>query len=259
MRRILLTSTPRSGNTWVRRLLADAFELQEYASHTPDDLPWSDLPNNVIIQLHWLPSDGFQRTLIQHQFEILTLARQPLDVLVSIHNFAQTEPQTNCWLQGKGGNEDSIRGVSAESQAFFDYCLSDRAHELLSVSRLWWKKSITKAKLRYEDCVENPKAAILMLANDLNYVVETVAIDQSIERNSIANLRSTSVNNHFWRGLPENWKNILSPRKAKQIAKAHSNSFRTLGYSLPQSNSIHRLIAVTLDELFNRTKLRRSA
>jgi hypothetical protein len=50
--RIAILSTPRSGNTWVRRVLADIYDLTELAVHNPADIP-VEIPERAILQLHW--------------------------------------------------------------------------------------------------------------------------------------------------------------------------------------------------------------
>src|SRR5690349_4298988 len=47
-----LLGTPRSGNTWLRRLLAAAHGLEQFAVHRPEELDWAGLPARFIVQLH---------------------------------------------------------------------------------------------------------------------------------------------------------------------------------------------------------------
>src|SRR5437762_2987502 len=46
--RLAVISTPRSGNTWLRGLLASIFGLEERAALTPDDVDWSALPERCV-------------------------------------------------------------------------------------------------------------------------------------------------------------------------------------------------------------------
>lgn len=42
--RLAIVSTPRSGNTWLRKLLASMYDLPQIAVHTPREIAWQSLP-----------------------------------------------------------------------------------------------------------------------------------------------------------------------------------------------------------------------
>ena len=44
-------------------MLACLYGLEEYAVHTPDGLPWTELPDRCIVQLHWRKEPAFERLL----------------------------------------------------------------------------------------------------------------------------------------------------------------------------------------------------
>src|SRR5258707_11314411 len=57
--RLALISTPRSGNTWARALLANLYDLVEIPVHRPDEIDWENLPKRCVIQLHWYHEESF--------------------------------------------------------------------------------------------------------------------------------------------------------------------------------------------------------
>ena len=116
--RIALVSTPRSGNTWLKRILAQVLHLAKLAVHRPGDLDWQALPDRVIVQIHWLPDAEFTSLLRQHGFQRIVLARHPLDVLISILAFSQHDSTTLQWLDGVGGDECILEGASPTSDTF---------------------------------------------------------------------------------------------------------------------------------------------
>jgi hypothetical protein len=106
--RIAVVSTPRSGNTWFRRLLATTYGLEEWAVHNPADLDRAGLSSRCLVQLDWQRVEPFTSMLQRQRFRVVVLSRHPLDVLISILHFAPHEPLTARWLEGEGGDEVPI-------------------------------------------------------------------------------------------------------------------------------------------------------
>lgn len=226
--RIAVVSTPRSGNTWLRRLLASLFRLEEFAAHTPDQVDWVHLPANCALQIHWPPVDAFVLQLARHHFQVVTLARHPLDVLISMLHFAQHEPETHRWLDGAGGDERLIVGARPLSPEFVGYAISRRAQLLLSVSAQWWR-SPAVLRVRYEDLVSAPHKHLAQLAYQLGYEPLT-PVDAAVAAHSLENARLTSENQHFRQGKPGIWRRFLTAPVALAIAEAHRDLFQLLDY-----------------------------
>ena len=225
-----MVSTPRSGNTWTRRLLATAYGLEEWAVHNPDDLNWDGLSRRCLLQLHWHHALPFTSLLDRHGFQVVVLSRHPLDVLMSILHFAPNEPQTARWLEGEGGDEVAIHGALPCSRAFLDYATGPRAAALLSVSPEW-RRAGDSHGLRYEDLVSDPAGELLRLAEALGHPVAPEAIAGAVAANSLENLRATNLNQHFWQGRPGLWKTLLTADTARRIADAHAGVFAAGGYA----------------------------
>jgi len=229
MTKIAIISTPRSGNTWLRKLLSSAYAIPELAFHTPSEVPWSELPEGCALQIHWDRTVEIVELLKFHQFRVVALARHPLDVLISILQFASHERDTSRWLDAFGGNENSIHNTSPTSRAFLEYCLCERATALLSVSTQWWGDPFV-IRVKYESLVKDPSAELRKIASHLSKDVLDLKIDEAVLANSFGFLQSISVNRHFWRGKPGLWQELMPLSTAKKIAAFHGKSFRVLGY-----------------------------
>ena len=225
--RVAIISTPRSGNTWLRKILSKLYDLKEYAIHRPDDIDWVSLPNRCILQIHWHRDPGMISLLDLHGFKMITISRHPLDVLISILHFSSYEPQTSQWLDGEGGVELPIHGCSPTSAKFLDYASGMRSKALLSVTQEWWSES-NVIRVRYEDLVHTPSVVIASICQDIGSI--PIDIDSTIESLAFDDLRKTSSNHHFWKGTPGIWKSLLPPKIAYAIAKKHQASFIKLGY-----------------------------
>jgi hypothetical protein len=229
--KLLIVSTPRSGNTWLRYMLASLYQLQQFAVHSPQELDWASLPSDSIVQLHWHRTLAFRELLQQHQFQPITIVRHPLAVLVSIWQFASHEPDTAKWLLGEGGNEYIILNQALDSQAFLDYACSPRAKALLSISSEWWNHPEV-ISVKYENLVATPEQSLQQLCKAIH--PHHSSIQQVLSENTFEKLRPTASNNHFWQGSPYAWQEMLSDEFIQIIEQTHQTTLAQLGYSQQQ-------------------------
>jgi len=235
--RIALVSTPRSGNTWFRRLLATTFMLEDRAVHNPEDLVWHELPDRIVLQCHWHKLGPFTSLLEEHRFRVVVLSRHPLDVLISILHFAPHNAETARWLEGDGGNEVSIYGAKPRDSAFLEYAVGPRAAALLSVSHEW-REAEGRYSVRYEDVVRDAAGELKRLAAALDQPVTPEVIAEAIASNSMEGLRAGTLNPHFWQGRPGLWKALIPAEEAHQIARIHRVVFDGEGYDCDPDESL---------------------
>lgn len=236
--RIAVVSTPRSGNTWLRRVLADVLGLEQLAVHSPSEVPWTSLSDNLILQLHWYPTADFYGLLLSSGFQPISIMRHPLDVLLSIHHFSQWELETNRWLEGLGGSEDELRGSLPSDEPLLEYALGSRFAALLDVSAQWARTGIHS--VRYEDFVRNS-------ANELARVVSAVggsaapsSLEQTLRRHSVSNARTGTSNGHFWQGQVGTWRGFLPGSAVERIAPSLSRWIEPFGYVVEADTSLTR-------------------
>lgn len=227
MNRLFIVGTPRSGNTWLRYLLSELYDLKQFAVHTPDELDWDGLPDNCVVQLHWHNSPNFRSRLNRYNFRAVVIARHPLDLLISILHFAPNEAATARWLAGECGDERSIYHRSPVSSEFISYAVSSRAGILLSISRAWWGEP-GAILVRYEDLVQDPVDSLVKITERIGPVSRPVS--EVVESLTLENLKRSSQNQHYWKGQPGLWKALLPLEFAITIAKTHEGSFSTFGY-----------------------------
>jgi hypothetical protein len=225
--RLAVIGTPRSGNTWLRLMLAGAYGCESLASHRVDEVPWLALPGDVVVQLHQPADSDVGALLEEHGFRVVALARHPLDVLLSILHFASHDPSPARWLEG-AGDELAIAGASPLDAAFLDYATGPRATALLAISRDWWTRD-GALRLRYEDLHRDAAAELGRLTEAIGAPArrELAAV---VAANSLERLRPSSTNHHFWLGRPGHWRRILTGSPARKIEAAQPESFTLFDY-----------------------------
>ena len=152
--RLAIISRPRSGDSWVRSVLADLYGLSQIAVHDPADLP-AKPPDRVVVQLHWYREPFLQARLHRHEFQVLVLARDPLDILISILHSVRKEPENARWLEGNAELPADLGHACPTDPAFESYAVSWGAENILSISYGWWHHP-NVIKLRCEELVRNP-------------------------------------------------------------------------------------------------------
>lgn len=223
-----VVSTPRSGNTWLRYMLAGLYGLKQHAVHTPQSLDWAALSDDCIVQLHWHREPAFLAMLADNNFSVITIARHPVAVLLSIWQFAPHEPETARWLDGEGGNEASILHRPTASPEFLSYACGPRARALLSISAEWWHAPGI-VKVRYEDLVHRPEETLAGLCNLLGPTCRS--IEETLQDNTLEKLKLTTTNSHFWQGQPDAWRQMIPQDFVREIEHAHREIFKSLDYA----------------------------
>jgi hypothetical protein len=170
MNRLAVVSTPRSGNTWFRVLLAQLYDLVQCAVQTPDALNRETLQENYIVQLHWHRLLPVTTILAKKNFRVVTISHHPLDFLISILQFSLHEPQTASWLDGENVDETAIHNKSVISSAFLSYAVSSRATALLSVSREWGEAPVLM-QVRYEELAKDTNTIWLVISMSYEYLL----------------------------------------------------------------------------------------
>jgi hypothetical protein len=228
--RLVIISTPRSGSTWLRQLLMDAYSIPGLAAHRPNDVDWPGLPPECVLQLHWHRTPALLRRLEEERFRVLTVARQPLDILISILQFCLHDDSTLQWLDGEGGSERSIQGAMPGSAAFLDYAVGPRAAVLMAVTHEW-RQAADCLLVRYEELVGDTAAQLGRIAQALGEPVRR-PIPEVVEGATIPKLRArTGVAHHFWQGRPGLWANFLVASVATRLAQTHHICCADMGYS----------------------------
>ena len=235
--RIAVVSTPRSGNTWLRFLLSTWYGLEQHVAHRPAEVSWEPLPPQCILQLHWGRDEAFEASLRRHEFRVVTIARHPLDTLISLLHWVDSCPdppsvwKENPCLAGRAGDERPLMGVSPLSPAFLDYATGPRAAALLSVTREWWTAHgrFGSATRRL---VAAPARELERLGGELGWAPRSPAAD-AIAVNTIDRLRILHSDRpqHFRQGRPGLWRELIPAAAARRIEAAHRDVFKGLAYA----------------------------
>jgi hypothetical protein len=220
--RLAMIGTPRSGNTWLRRVLATAYEFGgeagwETSVHDPADLDWGAEPPRSIVQVHLSRTREYESLLASQGVRPVVPSRHPFDVLISILQYATHVHDTHRWLFGAGGDEVAIRGLDPNHPAFLEYARGPRAGALLDVSPAW-SQAPGAIPVRYEDLVNNPLPTLEGLARMIGQQ-PVVDWPTALEQNTKDELRKSHGFGHIWKGRPGLWRSLLTAESVAALAE----------------------------------------
>ena len=225
--RIAIISCPRSGNTLVRKVFSDLIKAKHYAFHSLNQINWCGFPESCVIQIHWQPEKELIRSLEENSFKVITICRNPADILLSILHFCNYEPNTAKWLGGKFGDEVVIKNIEPISEKFVSYIEGKRSSTLLSISTEW-AKIFGVHVLKYEDFFEKPQELSSKLRKLIHFPVGNVF--EVILKHTINSPVSNNGNMHYWRALPNNWLSFIDKQTYDIIYNKFCKYFEGFGY-----------------------------
>ena len=230
--RILVVSTPKTGNMWVRTLLARLYGLpilELPSAFSPEKE--NNLGKRWIAHGHYLPSCKLLEWAKRNQVILVTVIRHPADALVSLQRYIQAYQDDASVapelvkVMVDHGDEASLDRLVAFVEGSF-YCD-------LSISISWMRLGVSHI-VRYEDLWRDPVTALYRLAA---HIEETTLekVERVVDQCALKLLRTIPGNDRkfFRKGDVGQWKEL--PEQVLRVMREtppYPEQFRFLGYSL---------------------------
>lgn len=216
--RILIASTPKTGNTWLKLLFARLFQLRTpYLGPVFCQTAAEQLGKGWVTHQHFFPENALLGWAGANGVWLLTMLRHPADSLVSLYHYCCNYPAL---YQGDPEIAEALTEDAESRQASVSKehhivdgklirTLQDRVMADLNIS-ISWVLSGQSEILRYEDLCSNP-ASILSRLTSIRSPVSIHEIERSIDSCHIDLLRKTyrADDRFFRRGVPGEWQTKL--------------------------------------------------
>jgi len=250
-----VASYPKSGNTWIRFLLAnmrfgpitqsDEIEAKIPGIHSPTFVIKSQFQGWSYLKTHW--RYGPEMPMYEKSEAAIYIVRHPLDVLVSHLNYF-----------GVLGDPEMEQRVSEEFIEFGGLkAWSERGMGTWFENVESWKSSTDKCSLlflKYEDVIHDPLSTARSISKFAELDNESSEISDAVQRSSFPSLKAMELaeiknqqqgfflkefegkrNKDFkfmHSGTPGNYRDILPDSLLTQADKRYGTHFKTLGYSI---------------------------
>ncbi len=243
--KILIVSTPKTGNTWLKCLLAGAYDLPLVEFPTPefwrhfDRRRFDGLGSTWIAHQHFPPLESFVGWARERGIVLVTTVRHPGDTLVSLYhyiqNFAgktQIDPETIQLLRC-GKEEQSQRSSLQLTQGLETY-VREKFFKALNFSIAWLQRDLSYG-VRYEDLWYSSVDTLQALTDQI-YPISFEAVEATVEKCRLERMRIAAGDHalFFRGGGVGGWKSSL-PASIVQLLREsppYPLQFKWLGYSL---------------------------
>jgi Sulfotransferase domain len=241
--RILIAATEKTGNTWLKYLLAHIYELPTpYISQDFSEAEADSLGNRWVTHQHFLPERPLLAWAAATQTHLLTMIRHPADTLVSLYHY--------CCNYADHYKDDAAITRALLADASERQATADLAHHVvdgelirtlqerimcdLNIS-ISWIRSGRSTLVRYEDL----RAEALTTLSGLTASIMPASrdrIQQAIDACAIEVLRdSYAIDSRFFRrALIGEWRSALPVEVLRRFAE--EEPFRSqlafLGYEI---------------------------
>lgn len=240
--RVIIASPPKTGNSWLKCLLASVYGLRWLTGEETPDGPTVDALEQ------WLATRGFPDDAVYHQHypysphlmdvvdaipaHVATILRDPYDMFVSLYFFVQTQAANpNRATKGRTRSADVMIGRAIddpESLAF----LADGFDADLEKG-IAWLESGRSAVVRYEDLHADPARAVTSLTEHIR-PVEPERIARAVDACRAENLlqQRKGLKRRIRAATVGDWANHLSDEHLRIMRERHAPAIERLGYDV---------------------------
>ena len=233
--RIIVASPPKSGNEWIKNLLAVIYNLNLVSGPKHEDdmlkmLSEEVFLDNSIFHEHYGPTPVFKRIVRELDAKIVTTIRNPYDIFVSLYFYVQNFPQ----LFPREHSSSVLFGRPIDHPRVIQY-LADVEHGFGALVKLSsdWYVDPDNLVVKYEKLYESPLSELRTLTENLS-ATSDIEIERAIEVCSADNMRKRGVDmqKHVRSASTGDWKNHLSENHTGVIAELYSDEIRMMGYEV---------------------------
>lgn len=235
--KILIVSTPKTGNTWLRNLLAAAYGLPMVELSTAFDPAEAEGHGaRWIAHQHFYPEPALLSWAEQHGVVLLTTTRHPGDVLISLYHYVQNYVGETAGFGTEATMVSDARPFGEKTASF----VKQAFHSLLDISIQWMDTGRSQV-VRYEDLWRDPVGTLAALTSRI-YPIELDAIERAVEQCDISVMRKMagSDGKFFRKGGAGNWRQDLPPEIVALFGtvEPYPAQLARLGYTFGEAGEI---------------------
>ena len=241
--RILIAATEKTGNTWLKYLLAHIYELPTpYISQDFSEAEADALGNRWVTHQHFLPEQPLLDWASKTKTYLVTMIRHPADILVSLYhyccNYADHYKEDPGISQALAADAPARQETAELPHYVVDgqllRILQERIMCDVNIS-ISWIRSGRSTVVRYEDLRVEPQQTLSTLAESIAPASRD-RVEKAIEACDIKVLRDNYATDSrfFRRALIGEWRSALPSHVLRRFAE--EEPFRSqlsfLGYEV---------------------------
>jgi hypothetical protein len=237
--RILILSTPKTGNTWLRHLLAGEYRLPQFYVPPPLDCAKLDKAGERwVTHYHIRPNPEVLSWIRTNRAVVITTIRHPGDVLLSLYDHVHD-------FRNETLNQDFLRRMlwtGFARNGMTTYAANQPFSADLDCSLEWMACEGTHT-VRYEDLRADPVAALRDVTSRI-HPAPLERIEAAVEMCGIDLMRSMAgeFSGFFRQGRVGDWRQMLAPDVVEVLRRQppYAAQVARLGYSMNPADAAPR-------------------
>ncbi|MFQ5575927.1 MAG: sulfotransferase domain-containing protein [Anaerolineae bacterium] len=241
--RIIVAGPPKTGNIWVKHILAEVYGLKNLTPHPRADagqlkrfVDQGGFIDNAIFHEHYWPTGLFFEVVESLQARVVTILRNPYDAFVSLYFYIQNFPHLfgehdrHRPLVGKPIDHPDVLAFLADDTIGFGYSYMKRAGDWVAGNPAAGDHFILT---RYEVLRTNTFDEIKRITTHIQPVEDPV-IRRAIDVCSAGNMRkkSRTLSKHVRKAAVGDWKNYLTRAHLETFERCYGDLIVQLGYEV---------------------------
>jgi hypothetical protein len=224
--KILIVSTPKTGNTWLKLLLSEIYSLP--VADPPANFREQAAGERWIGHQHYLPESELIEWAREAGVVCLTTVRHPGDVLVSLRHYValQNTPSTD-EREPASMLRDGAEGFGEHTRRYVEEGFFVMLHASIAWSRGGWARVV-----RYEDLWRDPVGTLKRLTDEI-VPVPRERIEAAVEACELNRMRRRfPEDRRFYRkGGAGDWARVLPAAVRRALERdPYPAQFVALGY-----------------------------
>lgn len=236
--KVLIASQPKTGNVWIRNLLAQAYGLsdlnEKFGDTVPetvsDFIPWVSVhgfPNNSILHQHFFPKNELLQYAKKERIRLVTMVRNPYEAFVSFFFYVNRSPHIF-----RGRSPGILVGKSIDDPDVMHFLATNyRMHLNMSVQ---WIESGASSIVRYEDLLADPQEELSHLLENWQTRLSQQVITDAVDYCSAERMRKKGGWKavHIRTAKAKTWDRYLTEGHLQVFQKHHGDLIQRMGYDI---------------------------
>jgi hypothetical protein len=235
--RIVVASAPKSGNHWIKCLLAEIYGLEVIegedkdrltAKTIPEQLVANRFPDRSIMHIHNRCGRRLCNAIDDIPARIVTIIRDPYDAFLSLYHWQQQRDERA--LDRRQGRPRQVMATRVlDDPEVLDFIRSGYGKMLEQANG--WLHGGRSVVIRYESLHENPRDALEELTTRIE-PASREAIDAAIDNcgADIMRERSEKMRWHIRSATVGASRSQLGPEHLAAFRECHADAIQSLGY-----------------------------
>jgi len=243
-KKVLVNGTPKTGTTWIIRMLTSIPGYHSTGNFGYDILRFNNVKSGDVVHGH-LPHTNEMAELIRNNaIKLIITLRDPRDQLIS-DMFHLRNDKTNIWHQRivDMSDDEAIHALIEGRPGMEGYPGLGSVISRMNISLSWVNSSFPVCCIRYEDLIRNPNRRLKSALSDLEIDINDSLIRRIIQKNRFERLTigrklwkqgrkagQEDQLSHVRKGIIGDWRNYFTADHKKIFKKSAGMFLIDLGY-----------------------------